>query len=461
MKKYMVFVMALMSAMTGMSQTYNMEVVLKDGTKQVFSADNVSEVRFVDSAKEPSQEFNILTEEYIPDAEMRKAIQAQVAGGQETLTNIEAACYEGSLIFETPYVRNFKGIEYLTSLTALQAEGVYAASLDVSMLQNLEELDVRRSQIEDLTLGNPLKLKRLDIGGTKLLNYDLSILPDEMTTIKVDGLEYSSLDFSRFKNIEEINCSQNKLTSLKVDGLTNLKNIIFSTNALTEMSFNGCSALENVVGTYNLDLTSVDLTGCTNIKSFMFMYTGLEQIDIKPFAATLEELNLGWTKIKTVDISNCTNLTYLAVNNCDISEELDFSACTKLDELRVESTHIPNIDLSNCPDISVLQCYEIDQLKSLKMASHLPKLYQLNIDNVPMLESFEWGSTEKLQYANIYMTPLERIDLSKINTDYLYIYLEYNSNLKEIKVWEGFDMDNPPTNIAKDATAKFVYEFTE
>lgn len=462
MKKYIFFVFTLMASLTGLSQTYNMEVILNNGTKQVFPADNVSEVRFVVSTDDPSQqEFNILTEEYIPDAELRKAIKTQVAEGRETLTNKEAAAYTGGLEFDTPYVSDFKGLEFFTSLTSLRAEGVFATSLDVSMLPNLAELVVKRSNIAELNLGNPQNLRILDIGSTKLTNFDLSVLPNEMTAIKVDNLGYTALDFTRFTNIEDINVSQNKLTTLNVSGLAKLKNIIFSTNELTEVSFNGCTSLTNVVGTYNLNLTSIDLTGCTSIETFMFMYTALEQVDVTPFASTIKELNLGWTNIKSLNISNCANLTYLAVNNCDISEEIDFSACTNLDELRVESTHIPNIDLTNCPNISVLQCYEIDQLRSLKLASHLPNLYQLNIDNVPLLETFEWGTTEKLQYANIYMTPLKRIDLSGVNTDYMYIYLEYNSNLTEIKVWEGFDLNNPPTNIAKDATAKFVYEFSE
>lgn len=461
MKRYLVFALVLMSALTGMAQTYDMDVVLKNGTHQRFPADSVSEVRFVTNDDEQSQDVNILTDQYFPDAELRKAVKTQVAGGRDILSAKDAASYQGGLTLHTPYVKDFSGIELLKSLTSLQADGVYATTLDVSKLSNLKILTVRNSMIQNLNLGDPKQLRKLDIGRSKLTNYDLSVLPDEMSSIKVDGLEYTALDFTRFKDIDTISCSQNKLTSLKVEGLTHLKSIIFSTNDLKEVSLKGCCALEMVVGTYNFNLASVDVTGCNSLKHFMFMYTGLEQFDVTPFASTIEELNLGWTKIKTLDISKCSNLTYLAVNNCDISDELDFSACTKLDELRVESTHIPSIDLSNCPDISVLQCYEIDKLKSLKLASHLRKLYQLNIDTDPLLETFEWGSTDKLQYANIYSTPLKRIDLSKVNKDYKNIYLENNSNLSEIKVWKDFDLNNPPANIQKDATAKFVYEFSQ
>ena len=41
------------------------------------------------------------------------------------------------------------------------------------------------------------------------------------------------------------------------------------------------------------------------------------------------------------------------------------------------------------------------------------------------------------------------------------IYLYYNENLRQIKVWSDFDLNNPPTNVFKDDTAEFVYEFTE
>ena len=58
------------------------------------------------------------------------------------------------------------------------------------------------------------------------------------------------------------------------------------------------------------------------------------------------------------------------------------------------------------------------------------------------------------------MTPLKRIDISKVNQDYRNLYLDYNDNLTEIKVWPGFDLENPPTSVQKPANAKFVYEFT-
>lgn len=458
MKHLLLSAVSTLIALTGAAQTYDMEIILKDGSKQTIAADKVSEVRFVESTGQ--DEFNILTEEYIPDGVLRNTIKEQVADGKETLTNVEAAKYTGGITLTDYRVQNFDGIQYFTSLTSLVANGVFAKTLDASALTELQELSINRSLVESLTLGSE-KLQILNIGGSNLKNYDIAILPSTIREIYVDVLEYTSLDFTRFPEVEVINCSQNALTELNVAGLSHLKKIIFTTNNLTEVSFAGCSSLEFVAGSYNLELTNIDLTGCANIRNFMFMYTALESLDTAPFASTLEELNLGWTQIKSVNIANCINLTYLALDDCGLSEALDFSACTKLDNLRLGGNEIPALDLSNCPDIAEIQCSTNNSLKSIKLANHLTKLRQLNIDNVPALESFEWGSTDALKFANIYMTPLKRIDISKVNQDYSYLYFDYNDNLEEIKVWEGFDIDNPPTNIQIPAGAKFVYEFSE
>lgn len=442
------------------AQIYYMEITLSDGTKHYFPADKVSEVRFVDESVVPGETFNILTEEYIPDAVLRNTIKEQVANGAETLTNVEAAAYTGGITLTDNRVTKFTGIEYFTSLSSLIADGVFAKSLDVSMLTNLQMLSLNRSEVESLELGNPTKLQSLNIGSSKLTKFDLSSLPDCLAILNVDNLDYESLDLTRFSNLSELSCTQNGLTNLNVAGLSHLKKIIFTTNNLKSLSLAGCSELEFVAGSYNIELAEIDLTGCNSIKNFMFMYTALESFDAASFASTIEEINLGWTKVKSINIANCSNLTYLALDNCGITNVIDFSSCPKLDVLRVDGNEIPEIDLSACQDIAEIQCSGNNSLKSFKLADRLTKLYQLNLDNCPVLESFEWGATEKLEYANIYMTALKRIDISKVNRNFYNIYLEYNDNLTEVKVWEGFDMDAPPSTVQKPGNAKFVYEFT-
>lgn len=461
MKHILLSIMTLAVGLSTSAQSYQMEITLSDGTKQYFPAEKVREVRFVDESEKPEQSFNILTEEYIPDAVLRNTIKEQVANGNETLTNVEAAAYTGGITLTDNRVQKFTGIEFFTSLSSLIADGVFAKSLDVSMLTNLQVLSLNCSEIESLELGNPTKLQSLNIGGSKLTGFDLSCLPDCLAILNVDKLDYESLDLSRLTNLSELNCSQNGLTNLNVAGLSHLKKIIFTTNNLKELSLAGCSELEFVAGSYNLELTEIDMTGCNSIKNFMFMYTAIESFDAASFASTIEEINLGWTKVKSINLANCSNLTYLALDNCGMTNVIDFSSCPKLDVLRVDGNEIPEIDLSACQDIAEIQCSGNNSLKSFKLAERLTKLYQLNLDNCPVLESFEWGATEKLEYANIYMTPLKRIDLSKVNRNFYNIYLEYNDNLTEIKVWEGFDMETPPTTIQKPANAKFVYEFTK
>lgn len=442
------------------AQTYNMEVVLNNGTVQSYPADEISEVRFV--ADEPQEVFNILTEEYIPDPELRATIKAQVAMGASELTNVQAAAYAGALQFASPYVTNFKGIEYLSSLQAMYADGTMAKSLDVSMLKDLQVLTLNRcKELTELNLGEAVKLRALNIGGTGLTQFDLSVLPESMAFINVESLEYSELDFTRFKDIEEINCAQNALTLLNVTGLSKLNSLVCSTNQLTELDLQGCDRLSNLVATINYDLKSVNVADCNSLANVYLMYTSISEFDPQPIRDTLLELNLGNTKISSIDLSGCYNLTYLALNDTELSGTPDFSDCIALDELRIENTHITALDVSASPNIHELHCYSIPELKEVTMASELFNLYNLNLFDVAVLENFQWGETKILKYASIYMTGLERLDISKMNHDVMYASLTYNDNLREIKVWPDFDINNPPANIQKDDTAEFVYEFTE
>ena len=460
MKKLIPSVIAFATVMGASAQSYNMEILLKNGSTTTISTEEISEVRFVESA--PVEAFNILTEEYIPDSALRDAIKAQVANGSDVLTNVEAAAYNGALELNSPEVFNFKGIEYLTSLQALYGDYTKAQSIDVSMLKDLQVLSLSRCEfLKTLELGNPKKLRALNIGSTQLKQFDLSILPDSMAFINVESLGYATLDFSRFADIEEINCAQNELTSLNVENLPKLNSLVCSTNQLTELNLSGCTNLFNFVATFNTGLVKVNLDGCNKLGKVYLMYTAVTEFDAQPVKSTLEELNLGYTKISEINTSGCTQLTYLAVNDTQLTQAPDLKGCVNLDELRVENTHIPSLDVSDCSVIHEMHCYSIPELKSVTMASDLPNLYNLNLFDVPALTYFEWGKTKILGYANVYMTGLSRIDISKMNPDVRYGMFSYNENMTEIKVWPEFDIENPPSNIEKDANTKFVYEFTE
>lgn len=93
MKKIFLALMAVAGLATcaQAQTTYNMNVRLNDGTVVTYAADDVAEVTF-DEAEQP---YNILTEEFIPDAVLRDYIKTNIANGEDVYTNIQAAAYNG------------------------------------------------------------------------------------------------------------------------------------------------------------------------------------------------------------------------------------------------------------------------------------------------------------------------------------------------------------------------------
>ena len=85
----------------------------------------------------------------------------------------------------------------------------------------------------------------------------------------------------------------------------------------------------------------------------------------------------------------------------------------------------------------------------------------LNAFSIPNVTELNVGNMTAVEWFSVYVTGLTRIDISNVNHNAKGIYLYYNENLRQIKVWSDFDLNNPPSNVFKDDTAEFVYEFTE
>lgn len=91
----------------------------------------------------------------------------------------------------------------------------------------------------------------------------------------------------------------------------------------------------------------------------------------------------------------------------------------------------------------------------------MPALWNICAFSNPDMTKLDLKNLPSLEYLTCYdLAKLERIDISTINPQAQF-YLTLCPNLKEIKAWPDFDMKNPPANIIKDATAKFVYEFSK
>lgn len=460
--RHLVFsIIILMTVISGAAQTWNMEITLKNGTKQTIPADSVSEVRFVETPH--TQAFNILTEQYIPDATLRNYIQKTAANGADSLSNVQAAHYTGSFKLSGLKISSIKGLEFFTRLYELDMTGCTFAKLDLSAMTGLHILLLNHaSNLSSLNIEGLSQLDTLDIGSTKLQGFDLTKLPATLKNLNVANLGYESIDFSRWPLLEDININMNKLTTLDLSNCKHIKSIDASFNTLTQVNITGCSNIERFNTTYNSDLAEVDLSSCHNLKYLYLNSTKIETLSLAPFASKLIELCIsGDTVLTSLDLTGCTALTYLECQHTGLSGAMSFSSCPKLEVIRCEENKLTSVDVSKCTALREFNCYSMATLTQVNLPEDQSHLTLLNLFEIPNVKTIALGDLSSIKYLSIYYMGVKRLDLSRINRQANSVFVGYDNDLKEIKVWAGFDASHPnPIYVEGAPNAKFVTEFT-
>jgi len=138
-----------------------------------------------------------------------------------------------------------------------------------------------------------------------------------------------SLDLSDFVNLEELNCSDNKLTSLDVSRLDKLRFLSCCRNGLTNLKLNNCSNITHL-GAFENNLTKVDFSALDSEKviiiDFSSNYFLSSDLSIFSCLVNLETLLLHATSFSGSlgSLQNLTKLKALSIADTDIDEGLEY-----------------------------------------------------------------------------------------------------------------------------------------
>jgi Leucine-rich repeat (LRR) protein len=188
-------------------------------------------------------------------------------------------------------------------------------------------------------------------------NYDDEISLEEAQaftgTINVVNLGISDLTgIEKFVNITQLDCNNNKLTSLNVSKNTKLINLWCSDNKLTSLDVSKNIFLKELNCSKN-KLTSLDVSQNTNL-TLLYFYKN---------------------QISYLDITQNTSLIYLLCNNNQLSS-LDVSKNTDLIALNVNDNLLTSLDINKNVNLQGLYC-DNNQLISLDVSKniYLKELY--------------------------------------------------------------------------------------
>ncbi len=373
-----------------------------------------------DAPASPVSEYNILSEEYVPDEIFRAWIDTNLANGSGCFTNNEAEAYDGEIAIGYTDIASLQGIEYFTSIKSIVlTNNNNLETIDLHENSNLRKIEVLYSMsLKNLNIEGLKNLEILNIGMTNITNFDLSkytYLAPTLKELNVSKLKLSTIDITPFVNLEKLDVSSNQFTTIDCSNLSKLK--LFSCSnmpTLTSVNLKGCVALEELIASM-CNLTGLDLTDNQSLNAIYVQENEcVGNIELTPtIKSQLKFLNIGHTGCTSINLDGCVNLEEFECPTNALEQAPNFKDCKKLNWLRIESTGISDLDVSSCPELKELYCYSNN------------------------LENLDISKNEKL----------ERL-------------ICFENNMKEIKVWKSFDIDNPPLDYIKEDNTRFVYEFS-
>ena len=233
-----------------------------------------------------------INEKNFPDANFRKYIKGNIAGGRDVLT-VEERSKVKIININKKDISDLKGIEAFPNLT---------------------ELDCGNNSIQKLDLRQNPKLKTLKCNKNQLTQLDLSKNPD-IDYLNCSENQLKQLDVSHLKDLVTLNCSHNDLEQLDVRNSKFLETLYCSWNRLTELDADVTHKSRLVsVECQNNQLTSLILGQNKLLKKLNCAHNQLTQLNLNNMSA-LKELNCANNQLTVLDVSDSPELTTLWLKN--------------------------------------------------------------------------------------------------------------------------------------------------
>ena len=232
-----------------------------------------------------------INEKNFPDANFRKYIKGNIAGGRDVLT-VEERSKVKIININKKDISDLKGIEVFPNLTELDCGNNSIQKLDLRQNPMLITLKCNKNQLTQLDLSKNPDIDYLNCSENQLEQLDVSHLKLEYLYCSHNDLE--QLDVKNSKWLRELDCSKNELTVLDVD-VTHKPNLVR-------------------VECQNNQLTSLILGENKMLRKLNCANNQLTQLNLNNMIS-LTELNCANNQLTVLDVSSSPNLTTLWLKN--------------------------------------------------------------------------------------------------------------------------------------------------
>ena len=267
-----------------------------------------------------------INDKNFPDANFRKYIKGNIAGGRDVLT-VEERSKVKIININKKDISDLKGIEAFPNLTELDCGNNSIQKLDLRQNPMLITLKCNKNQLTQLDLSKNPDIDYLNCSENQLEQLDVSHLKLEYLYCSNNDLE--QLDVKNSKWLRELDCSKNELTKLDVD-VTHKPNL-------------------ERVECQNTQLTSLILGENKMLRKLNCANNQLTQLNLNNMSS-LEELNCANNKLTQLNLNNMISLKELKCQNNQLTA-LDVSSSPDLTTLVLKNNHLTSLNLDSNPHL--------------------------------------------------------------------------------------------------------------
>ena len=274
---------------------------------------------------------------------------------------------------------SLEGVRNLTNLQTLHCSYNAIETLDVSGMTSLTELLCDHNLITDLNVADCSSLSSIECNSNAIGELNLADCRNTLTTITCNENKLARLDLTNFDKLFHLNCDDNQLTELLVDGCTALTSIDCASNQLTTLDFRQTPLIGEVY--------------CSNNKLTSVLF---------PENSMMGTFECGGNQLTTIDLRNCPHLASLtlAMNkltslSVNYLKDLTFIDCTYNSLRSLDLTNLPNMNFVHCDNTGMEVLYLRDDINYGEVSVD----EETKIENRSAGRDFEdvesgWGDTE-------------------------------------------------------------------
>ncbi len=311
-----------------------------------------------------------------------------------------------------------ENLEELAKVTKINVYNLKDSTIcdEIGFFPNLSELDCRQNKLTSLDVSKNTLLTKLECGWNELTTLDVSNNV-ELTSINCYRNYLTTLDVSRNTALTSLICDENQLTSLDVTRNTDLLNLSLNRNQLTTLDISKNKALRGLLFEYN-NLSEVDISNNLLLNQLVCTGNQISSIDLSR-NVEMQSLTVSSNKLTSLDVSNNPKITMLL---CDINQltSLDVSKLTKLNWFGCSGNLLTSLDISQNTAMTTLNCSR-NQLTFLDIS------HNITLQNLECYEnqitSLDVSNCTTLKKLLCWSNPLTTLDVSNctaLNTLYCY-----------------------------------------